>query len=79
MTPSDIQFWLKAQPFIPFRIVMVSGRTYDVPHPELIRVLRGGIVRFTPSGSEDFYDRAEMIGLGLIDKIEPIAQPTQAT
>ncbi len=76
MHPADIQFWLKAEPFQPFRIIMVSGRTYDVAHPELVRVLRGSIVRFTPSGNDDFYARAEMIGLGLIDKIEAIEQPT---
>jgi hypothetical protein len=73
MSPTDLHFWLHGQPFRPFRIIMKSGRTYEVCHPELVRVMPTGIIYFTPSDQEDVYERAEMIGMLLIDKIEPVA------
>jgi len=76
--PEDVLFWLKAQPFQPFRITMNSGRTYDVRHSELVRLLRTSLVYFTPSDEPDVFDRAEMIGLILIDHIEPIDAPMHA-
>ncbi len=75
MRPEDIHFWLKAEPFRPFRIIMNGGRAYEVRHPELVRVMRTSLIFFTPTEQEDVYDRAQMIGLVLIDKIEPIGQP----
>jgi hypothetical protein len=66
-------------PFAPFRILINSGRTYDVRHPELVRVLRSSLMLFTPSEEPDVYDRAEMLGLVLIERIEPIATGASAT
>ena len=72
MRPDDLLFWLRAQPFRPFRMTMNSGRTIDVRHPELLRVLRTSLVYFTPSAQTDVFERVEMIGLVLIEHIEPI-------
>lgn len=79
MRPSDVLFWLRAEPFVPFRIRMNSGGFYDVPHPELVRVMRSSVVLFTPSSEEGVMDRAQMIGLVLIERIEPIDAPTAAS
>ena len=78
MRAEDMLFWLRAQPFVPFRIVMNSGRTYEVRHPELLRVMRTSLVIFTPADQPEVFDRAEMIGLVLIDHIEPIDAQTPA-
>jgi hypothetical protein len=72
MRPQEILTWLHATPFVPFRILMNSGRTYEVRHPELVRVLRGSLMLFTPSKEPDVYDRAEMLGLLVIERIEPL-------
>ncbi len=72
MRPEDVLTWLHATPFVPFRILMNSGRTYEVRHPELVRLLRTNLMLFTPSGQPDVYDRAEMLGLVLIERIEPV-------
>jgi hypothetical protein len=40
MTPQTILGYVKAEPFRPFRIHMASGRTFDVRHPEMIKVLK---------------------------------------
>ena len=79
MRPDDLLFWLKAQPFKPFRITMNNGRVYEVRHPELVRLMRTSLVYFTPSSQPDVFDRAEMIGLTLIDHIEPVDTPTHSS
>ena len=75
MIPSDIMFWKKAEPFRPFRIVTNGGRIYDVRLPELVTVLTGSLVYYTPSADEGVFQRGQMIGLSLIDRIEPLDAP----
>ena len=70
MRPEDVLFWLRAQPFRPIRITMVGGQTYEVRHPEFVRLLRTSLLVFTPSETEDVFERAEMLSLVLIQKIE---------
>ena len=36
MKPADIRTWLKAEPFIPFKLHMVGGQSYEVRHPEFL-------------------------------------------
>lgn len=77
MRPEDILFWLRAEPFVPFRIVMNSGRVLEVRHPEVIRVMRTSLIYFIPSVDRpEIDDRAEMIGLVLIERIEPMQRPS---
>jgi hypothetical protein len=75
MRPEDILRWLQARPFQPFRITMNSGRSYDIRHPEFVRLLRTSLVIYTPSEQEGVFERGEMIGLVLIERIEPIEAP----
>ncbi len=77
MRPEDLLFWLRAQPFVPFRITTNSGRSYDVRHSELVRLMRTSLLYFTPADQPDVFDRAEMIGLVLIDHIEAIETATK--
>ncbi len=53
MAPEDIEYWLKAEPFQPFRITMTAGRTYDVRHPEFVMILVDAIVIGTPLAEGD--------------------------
>lgn len=36
MRPEDINFWLTQQPFVPFRLSLSNGRTYDVRDPHCV-------------------------------------------
>ena len=36
MRPDDVRAELRIQPFQPFRIRLSNGKTYDVPHPDLV-------------------------------------------
>jgi len=44
MTVQTFQDLLRAQPFKPFRLVMSSGQTYEVRHPEMAWLTRTDIL-----------------------------------
>jgi len=79
MRPDDLLIWLRATPFRPFRLCLNSGRTYDIRHPEMLRVGRTTVNVYSYVGEpEDPYEHMEMISLVLIERIEPIEVPARA-
>ena len=65
----DALAYLKVQPFQPFRIQMVSGKTYDIRHPEMVCVTPTTLVIFTfVSDDGDIFDRWETASLMLIER-----------
>lgn len=73
MRPEDLLLWLRAAPFRPFRIWLVSGRSYDIRHPERVRLTRTTAHIYFSNGEPDGpYEHMEMIGLVLIERVEPI-------
>ncbi|MBX9626830.1 MAG: hypothetical protein K2X82_23725 [Gemmataceae bacterium] len=44
MSPADIQKFTRAKPFAPFRIMVMDGTSYDIPHPEFCMVLLTSVV-----------------------------------
>ena len=73
MRAEDLLDWVRAAPFVPFRVRLNSGRTFEVRHPEMVRVGRTTAYIFTYFGSSaDFVQKMEMIGLVLIESIEPL-------
>lgn len=70
MTTQAILSYLRASPFRPFSIRMASGRTFDIRHPEMVRVgLRDNIVFKFVSDSADVYDDWDTVGLSLLETI----------
>ncbi|HTU27539.1 MAG TPA: hypothetical protein VMF30_19170 [Pirellulales bacterium] len=70
IVPHELNNYLKAEPFRPFRIHMASGQTFDVRHPEMIRVGRNSIILFTiVSDNPEIYDRWETISLMLMERV----------
>jgi hypothetical protein len=73
MRPTDLLAWLRQVPFVSFRLCLNSGRTYEIRHPEMLRVGRSSVNFSSFVGApEDPYERMEMISLVLIERIEPI-------
>ena len=73
MRAEDLDYWLKAASFRPFLIRLNSGRTFEIRHPEMLRVGRTNATVFSFAGDPpDFYERAQMISLVLIESVEPI-------
>jgi hypothetical protein len=74
--PQDILNYLRAVPFRPFRINMASGRTFDVHHPEMVRVGRGVLILFTfVSDEPDIFDRWDTVSLMLIENVSYYEAP----
>lgn len=79
MRPEAVLSWVRASPFQPFRITLNSGRSYDIRHPEMVRVGRSYITIFSFAGvPADPHEKREMVSLLLIERIEPLATPTPA-
>jgi len=70
MSPHDLLSSVQAHRFRPFAVRMASGRTFEIGHPELVRVGKTGVVVFTyASAGPDVYDRWETVSLAMIDSI----------
>lgn len=79
MNPESLNLFVKAVPFQPFRITMVGGRTYDIGHPEMIRVGRRDVVVFIPDErNPELHDRMYLIGHSMIDHATPLDTPAPA-
>lgn len=71
--PHEILNYLNAKPFRPFRIHTASGETFDVHHPEMLRVGRNTLMRFTfVSDDPNIYDRWETISLMLTERVSQL-------
>jgi hypothetical protein len=76
MTYEEVFEYVDAEPFRPFRIQMVSGRTFDIRHPENIRVGENAVVVFEYHSENDrVFERFKMLGLSLVESLEHIDSP----
>ena len=73
MRADDLLTWVRATPFVPFRVRLNSGRTFDIRHPEMLRVGRSAANVYTFAGEpSDPYEKMEMVSLVLIEAVEPL-------
>ena len=78
MRPQDFEESLRRRPFVPFRIHLSDGTTYDIRHPELVMVgksiaLVGARASDTPG---TIFERYDIISLIHITRLEPIGTPS---
>ncbi len=68
--------YVKVEPFKPFRIHLASGRTFDIRHPEMIKVLKNDILFFkSTSDTLEVPDEVETVSLMLTKSISDIESP----
>lgn len=68
--------YVKAQLFRPFRIHIVSGKTFDIRHPEMVKVGKTYLVVFTYVAEDpEIVDRWETVSLLLIENISHLDAP----
>ena len=73
MRPADLLQMVRATPFEPFRIRLNSGRTFEIRHPEMVKVGKSSAYLFTYSVEEDdVIERADIVSLLLMEAFEPI-------
>lgn len=81
MEPMELVTWVRASPFVPFRMRMIDGRTFEVLRPEELKVGERSMIRYGYRGdATDFFDRCEMLSPQWVESVEPIdAAQTDAT
>jgi hypothetical protein len=73
MTPRDILNLLERSPFVPFRLHLTNGQTFDVGHPDFVTVFRSRLEIAIPSSQDSkIMDRAEHIALLHIARVEEL-------
>ena len=73
MTANEVLNYVHAKPFRHFRILMNSGRSYEIRHPEMVRVGKRDVMIFTfVSDTNEVYDRWDNISLMLIESLAPL-------
>jgi hypothetical protein len=70
MRPETLLDYVRAVPFRPFRIVLNSGRSYDVWYPQMLRVTRDHFVLFHAETPDAPHDRFDTVGLLLVERVE---------
>ena len=73
LAPRIVLDFVTAEPFRPFRMYMASGRTFEVGHPEMVRVGRSSVtVHMRPEGDPGTAERWQEVSLMLLESIEPL-------
>ena len=76
ITPQNVLSYVKAEPFRPFRIHIASGRSFDVRHPEMVRVGRSNLLVFSFVGENaDVFDEWESVSLMLTESVSHLDAP----
>src|SRR5687768_10982415 len=80
MRLEDIRSLTRAVPFRPFRVFLSTGETFDIRHPDMIMASLGAahIATPPPGGTADQADRATIVSLIHIQKIEYLPGPAPA-
>lgn len=73
MTIDNLKTALNRKPFEPIRIILSSGDNYDVPHPELAWLVKGGLYVGLPNGTDDLPEQVVFCSLSHIAAIEQAA------
>ncbi len=79
LTLTGIRAYMGAQPFRPFRLHMASGKTFDIRHPEMIKLGKNFLVIFSvAAGETDVFERFDSVSMMLIESVSHIDQPVSA-
>jgi hypothetical protein len=76
----EIQKRLKWEPFVPFRVFMRDGVSYEIKHPELFMLgKRSATIGVTDTPGDTVYDRSidiDLLHVLRLEPVEPAAPPT---
>ena len=81
MTADAVFARLRRRPFVPFRLVLTSGTTYDILHPEMLFVSQSGLTvaiydRNQRPSPEEIPMREAIVSFLHIAATEDLPQPT---
>jgi len=77
INPQTVLGYIKAEPFRAFRLHLASGRTFDIRHPEMVKVLKSSLLIFKEtSDSFDLPDEWESVSLMLTESVSHLETQT---
>jgi hypothetical protein len=81
MTADAVFARLRRRPFVPFRLILTSGTTYDILHPEMLFVSKSGLTvaiydRDQPTSPDEIPIREALVSFLHIAATEDLPQPT---
>ena len=79
MTVQTFRDLLMQRPFKPFRVVMSSGQTYDVRHPEMAFLTRSDLLVGIDDADEGVPADFKICSLLHITAIEPLSASTSGS
>ncbi len=74
MTVQTFRDLLKKQPFAPFRLVMSSGQTYDIRHPEMAMLTKTDILVGVDETKDGVPANFKICSLLHVTSIEPLTE-----
>jgi hypothetical protein len=77
VTPATLQTYLRAEPFRPFRVIMNSGKTYDIRHPELVRLGKDFFNYYYATPPDAPAERWETVSLLVVQNIQHLEEPAK--
>ena len=69
-----LRSYIQQQPFRPFQLRMTSGRTYDIRHPEMVRLAQTWLLVFHYS-EPDYPDFWDTVSLMLMESVSYLDAP----
>jgi hypothetical protein len=80
MRPEELTKLLRTRPFIPLRIIMTDGQTYDIRHPEMVIVLRQRVdIGVLPDPAMEVAEGVVHCSLLHIVRVEELHRPTSGS
>lgn len=73
MTVQTFRELLSRRPFEPFRLVMSSGQSYDVRHPEMALLTRSDMLIGVEPGEDDVPTEFRICSLLHVATVEPLS------
>jgi len=78
MTTTTFRDLLKQQPFRPFRVVMSSGESYDVRHPEMAWVTKNDLLVGVDVADDGMPAEFRICPLFHVATVEPLSTDARA-
>jgi hypothetical protein len=68
---------VRKRPFVPFRLVLSTGQTYEVCHPDLIMVGRQALMIGTPSVEDpSLAEQVTRVALAQVTEVQDLPPPS---
>jgi hypothetical protein len=72
MHPDELLRMVRRQPFVPFRLHVSDGSSYEVRHPEMVLVTRRAAVLAVPDNPTQPAERVVIVAMVHVSRLEEL-------